>query len=280
MIELQRTYHPNGAIRTEVTLADGVPSGITRHWHQNGVLALEMPVRFGLPEGVVKQWAENGQLLGTFEIVNGTGTQMAWHPNGQVSAEISWVGGKWTGRQRTWLSDGTLVGETFWIENNKVSRNRYFLRSEKDGSIPRYVKDGPNRGKRTRIDSPSVVDNATEGLQDELALSLISGSDCKEARSWLDEGQGVMRTIGEATVPSTARCLVDMLYKSGAAMVYVAKIDQVDQAAETTNFLVVELPDDNRRRVRTLRCCDRVAALSGYAPEPEHRGRFRVLNFA
>src|SRR5690242_1463984 len=100
---VKRLFHRNQVVAVEETFLDSKLHGRRRTWHRNGQLATKEFYRNGLLHGNVCQWDENGKLLGSFRMEHGTGTQKAWHDNGQVNLEFSTVDGSFCGRNRFWL---------------------------------------------------------------------------------------------------------------------------------------------------------------------------------
>ena len=73
-LHIKRFYYRNGQIHTENRTVAGNFHGACRVWHRNGQLAEEMRYRDGLMHGVSREWDENGRLLGSFTMVNGSGS--------------------------------------------------------------------------------------------------------------------------------------------------------------------------------------------------------------
>src|SRR6266576_5671445 len=109
--KIERAYYRNGQTRQELPYCDGQLHGTVRTWHKNGALALEEPYVEGRLHGNCRQWSEDGKLLGSYEMVHGSGVRKKWHDNGQISLETTIAEGEFKGRTRTWLRDGTLVFE-------------------------------------------------------------------------------------------------------------------------------------------------------------------------
>lgn len=119
-------------------MINGLPDGVTRHWHANGQLATEIPLTGGIVNGTVRQWNESGGLLGSFEMIAGTGVYRIWYGNGQLMNEMPSSNGRITGRERTFLEDGTLVKEQYWLDNKKISKKRYREACSQDPNLPTY----------------------------------------------------------------------------------------------------------------------------------------------
>lgn len=111
---------------------------VTRRWHPNGILALEVPEVEGRIEGVIRQWNSQGKLLGSCEIKNGNGILKAWNENGTLEREEPLAGGEATGRHRYFSPDGSLQSESYWLDDDLVSKRRYFAACKTRPSLPRY----------------------------------------------------------------------------------------------------------------------------------------------
>jgi antitoxin component YwqK of YwqJK toxin-antitoxin module len=60
--KIERTYHPNGQLRSEHTYVGGVPHGAWKWWHQNGQLGSERSYVGGVRHGMDKLWRQNGDI--------------------------------------------------------------------------------------------------------------------------------------------------------------------------------------------------------------------------
>jgi antitoxin component YwqK of YwqJK toxin-antitoxin module len=125
MMPIVRSYHANGCVRSEVTLVDDVPHGITRHWHENGQLKSEIPVEHGKVHGIVKEWNSKGELVGSFEMIHGSGKSYAWYPDGPVLAVVEYRDGVPHGIQVTYDTDGTEIKRDYWLNGRQVSKKVY-----------------------------------------------------------------------------------------------------------------------------------------------------------
>lgn len=277
MNTVKRTYYPDGSIESEVTLVDGLPEGVSRHWHPNGILAAELPVRRGIPEGVGKQWNEKGELLGTFEIKDGTGIQRHWNPDGTLRAEMPWLHGKTTGRFRAYYEDGELAGDVYWLENEKVSKKRYMEACEHNPELPRYDEpERPARKPRGKKKAPDPLAGPTTP-SDEFELQLLAGPAVREAMEWLEETREPSRSLGEATGQDESIRFVKELYALGAVTVHAVEIDGAPSEDQNTGKLVIELPQDQEKRDKLLDFCGELAIEQGFDPDPDIGQRYLFL---
>jgi hypothetical protein len=270
---VEKTFYPNGQIRGEVTYVDDEVNGATRQWHQNGVLAREIPMRKGEIEGVVKQWNDKGELLGAYEIRNGTGVEKLWHENGKLIGEVSLVNGQFTGRQRTFFEDGVFAGDTYWIKNQKVSKKKYLEACAQDPSLPRYEDDD----LRSTLKLPSTkyrlrktpVSDAERSKHDEFITKFRANPNQAEARQWLATGPaGAIRTLGEMDLDGSLE-VVEEGYTAGAQKIIAVNIQSDNEKNETTDHLIVEIPAKGLKRKRAFEWVNELAQQSGFDPEDD-----------
>ena len=134
---VRRTWYRPGIVVLEEHYAGNRLHGPRREWHRNGQLAEEEIYRHGLLHGLCRQWNADGKLLGSFQMVNGTGVQKSWHDNGRLNMEFSTVAGEFCGRGRTWLRDGTLIAENVTLFNRAVTPARYRRAAATDPRLPK-----------------------------------------------------------------------------------------------------------------------------------------------
>ena len=277
MNEVRRAYYPDGSIRGEVTLVDGVPEGVSRDWHPNGILASELTLRHGIPEGVGKQWNEKGELLGTYEIKDGTGIQRIWYPNGPLMGEFPWLHGTFNGRSRAYYEDGELAKDTYWLDDQKVSKRRYMEACQHNPELPRYDEPKrPARKPRRKKKTPDPRAGPTTP-SDEFELQLLAGAAVREALVWLEETREPSRSLGEATGQDESIRFVKELYDLGAVTVHAVEIDGVPTEDQNTGKLVIELPQDQEKRDKLLDFCGELAEEQGFDPVPDVGQRYLFL---
>jgi len=276
MNKMQRTYYPDGSIRTEVTYVDGLPDGVARHWHPNGILASELPVRRGIPEGIGKQWNEKGELLGAFEIKDGTGVQLQWYPDGTLMSEMPWLHGNVTGRFRAYYEDGELAGDIYWLDDKKVSRKRYMEACKRNPELPRYEPERSARKPRSKEKAPEQPAREMTS-SDEIELQLLAGPAVREALAWLQETRQPSRSLGEATGQDESIRLVKKLYALGAVTVHAVEIDGAPSEDQNTGKVVIELPQEQGQRDKLMKYCGKLAHEQGFDPEPDVGQRYLFL---
>ena len=64
---------------------NGVAHGVAQYWSTKGVLLTEVPYHEGKMHGISKFYSYEGKLLGTSDLVAGTGTYRSWKTWGDHS---------------------------------------------------------------------------------------------------------------------------------------------------------------------------------------------------
>ncbi len=120
---------------------------VSRHWHPNGVLASEKTIQSGIIEGVASYWNDRGELVDSFEIRNGSGVWRIWELDARSrwyrNIECRTINNMKIGRQLEYSDHGTTAIETYWINDKKISKKRYFKACEHDPNLPRYDWEPP-----------------------------------------------------------------------------------------------------------------------------------------
>jgi antitoxin component YwqK of YwqJK toxin-antitoxin module len=269
MEKIERTYHSNGELESEVTLIGGKPHGVTRRWHANGVLESESPVCNGLANGVCRRWNADGKLLGEFELKNGTGTFKEWYPDGRPKLETTLVNGIPNGRMRMWGESGDLFQETYLLKGKPVSKKKYADACKKYSALPTF----PSENDQTPADAAWPSDKSKAKYRKGKATSdekrrhseIISKFRGKpnqaEAREWLKNNAGAW--LGEFD-HSVSLAAVEDGYQAGALKIVAADIQKNEQGIETSDHLLVDLPSDPKRRKRIFTWSNQLAMESGF----------------
>lgn len=237
----QRNYYRKDQIREEIRMRKGRKHGIVRNWHKNGKLASEENYENDLLHGLCRQWNEKGRLLGSYEMVHGTGIQRVWFDDGRLQLEQSFVNGLATGRWRLWLRDGSLASEDWLIENREVSQAEYLKAAADHPDWPKYLPD------RTERD---VSLAASKGTQHAFRLHcdwLLAKSNTREAPGWLEEGSAARRYVGRLT-SKQAHALSTQVLNAGGRRVMAADIHRSGKEREFSDVLLVELPKSRSQR--------------------------------
>ncbi len=280
--EVRRLFHPNGQLKYEGTLINGLPHGIIRTWHPNGVLAKEWSRKNGIADGFDKQWNDKGELLGTSEFKNGTGISRSWYDNGILQGEITFVNGQFTGRQRVWFEDGEFVTEIFYIRGRKVSRKKYLEACKTDSTLPHYenepkVESWESKMKRQqRVRKKPAATHIVETGKRLLDKFVSDATKC-EAKKWLESApKGITRTLGELPDLQESLALVDDAYSEGVSELFVVKVGS-NEGFENTGTLLVQLPKSGRKRKNALAWCNEQNDFQGFDPEDDEGQEWMIV---
>jgi len=96
--------------------------------------------------------------------------------------------------------------------------------------------------------------------------SLISASNAKEAREWLQSGRKRTFTLGELASTEESLALVEKVYAAGAVRVTAVEIDEYPDmgGCQNTGKLVIELPDAPSKRTKVLAWASEIAEKQGF----------------
>lgn len=269
-VETIKSYYPNGRLKAEGTLKNGVPHGIHREWHENGTLATERTLKNGVPDGISRYWDENGKLLAENKIVNGTGVEQRWNPISKLKSEQSWVNGMLTGRYRVYWPDGSVAGEEYWIRNRKISKKKYMELCLMDDTMPKYKDCSPKRKQSQKsagekVDEPVYIDIADDAYYE----TLFTANKMTEVLSWLTEIGAPERTLGECARPQDSIELIKDLYVLGSVKVLTFDIEGAEDEEQNSGKIVIELPNDPRKREKILEKCSEINAAKGFDKDCE-----------
>jgi hypothetical protein len=259
---VRRTYYRPGIVVTEERYVGGQPHGPCREWHRNGRLAEERIFRHGLLHGLCRQWNAEGKLLGSFQMVNGTGRHRYWHDNGRLHMEFTTVAGEFCGHGRTWLRDGTLTQEDVTLFNREVTPAQYRRAAATDPRLPKL----PARIGKPPVDSPAQERHSFRVF----VAWLLQKPSRVEARNWLAAVDKKKRTLGRFKRASTAVKFVGELYQAGAVHVIVPEIYHNKRGDQFADWLLVQLPKSIRQRQAIRAICARYLKNGLGAFEPQH----------
>lgn len=124
----------------------------------------------GFKDGTWKQSNNAGRELGQYEMVEGTGTELSWHENGELCSHRELVSGVQHGRLASWYDNGQLEAEVDfqngkrmgpwkrWLVDGTVTSEGEYKNNLEHGRFITYDKDGRveeerdyQRGKRHGI---------------------------------------------------------------------------------------------------------------------------------
>jgi hypothetical protein len=272
MDRVERSYYPDGHLKEEIHFRDGKEHGPWRLWHPNGQLAEEY-------------WFENG--------LYGTSISRTWDENGMLRSEAPTVNGRQVGRFTVFTENGSILIRKYFLEDGEVSREEYEAACDTRPELHRYTDEPPLKGPRKtpqkkepsskarqhtarsnerRPDVSGVEANERAFVED-----LLSGK-TSEALAWLLEGRdGAKRGLGEMGA-AMSREFVEKWYEIGAVGAWAVQIEVSPfDGDETTNHLLVELPQEQRKREKLFELEREHARSQGLDGEPDRGQRFLYL---
>jgi hypothetical protein len=248
MDRVERQFYPNGTLKEEIHYRDGKKHGVWRTWHPNGAPDLELSF-------------ENGEFA--------DGIARIWDQAGWLRSEESLQNGRALGRMTIYNEDGSIFHRHYMLENGVVSRAAYDKACKTRPELPKYTDPDPPKERRTsaRQMTKSAPDPGAHEADRAFVRKMLEKPHA-EALSWLKEGsEGSMRTLGEMGRAPSER-LVSKLYKLGAVKVLAAEIDPGDNG-QSTDHLLVELPQDPKARAKLFKFESQHAESEGFDPTPD-----------
>jgi hypothetical protein len=274
-MSIETTRYADGTLHSETPLQDGVAHGIVRRWHSNGALAEEVPMEMGVIHGTVKHWDSSGRLLGTYQMMHGTGIETRWAKPGLISATCSYIDSKRSGPARSYNPDGTILGEGYWVDGQAVVWEQYVAACQKDDRLPNSPDDEPLIPKRIAELKELERRYGPGFLADQLPKRLLGESGVREATEWLLESED--HSLGEDLTRRRAKNLINKLYALGAVKVHAVEIQRYDEGEENTGRLVVELPSDLNDRNALLKHASKLGRKLGFGAEEDVGQQYMLM---
>jgi antitoxin component YwqK of YwqJK toxin-antitoxin module len=103
------TLFPDGTTHASGLYKDGVLDGAWQRRHASGAIAEAGAYVAGQKHGTWKQLAPAGNVLGEYELANGTGIERRWFDDGPLYSEIALKSGVEHGPAKYFAPDGTLL---------------------------------------------------------------------------------------------------------------------------------------------------------------------------
>lgn len=164
----RRSFHETGEPEGEWPMRRGRQHGVEYRWDEPGVVLSAEPYVDGLPHGIATQW-EDGEILGTYEMVRGTGLDLWWgrREDGErclyearylrdgsrdgfewwinddqrsVYEETHFRQGRLHGIERQWNAEGRLRRgyPKYWVNDGRVSKRAYLSACKRDPTLPPF----------------------------------------------------------------------------------------------------------------------------------------------
>ena len=215
---------------------------VERKYHPDGSLAEEIHYRGTLEHGTWRTWHSNGQLSGEYFFDLGAymnGTNRTWGPDGTLLSEHTYVDGHCTS-SRLFTGEGKLLHDSAITDRALIRKLAACARRAK--AIP--VQKNPK--PKTPTDLPPS---------------------CAESLPWLRKSSA--HTLGEFD-HATSIELIETLHDLGSPSVFAALIKTSPGTADqSTNYLLIGLPEDPEARARVLAFANAYKQEQGFDAEPD-----------
>jgi hypothetical protein len=231
--------------------------------------------RFYYPDGTLREEIH-------YRGVSEHGRWRQWHPNGQLAGEW-WLdkGVYMNGTNRTWYPDGALESEDTYANGNEIKALHYSpsgkllptLSDQQRRRLRKLVAKAklakPGRGRRVDPDEAA----RTQAFVQERLAGPTAG-----AREWLrGASDASRRNLGEMDTDVSIE-LVEHLHDLGSGNVLAVDITDITGCDDqTTNHVLVQLPDDPESRARVFSLCNALTKEQGFDAEPDHGQEFLYL---
>jgi hypothetical protein len=147
---------------------------------------------------------------------------------------------------------------------------------ELDETLPRYddlVKDK----KTTRKPKKEAFSGGSYFDYEAYYNKLFSEHQMVDALQWLIEPDVPERTLGECTRPEDSVELVKDFYILGAVKVWTFDIDGAPDEEQNSGKLVIQLPEDSRKRKKILEKCNGIATVKGFDAESDYGQKYTFV---
>lgn len=109
--DVQKEYYPNGEIRSEIELENGIRNGVSKWYHNNGTLEMEVYFINDKEQGKIISYYDNGKINTESYFLNGIqeGTLVEYYPSGILKSEQNFKKGKQHGTNKYYHYSGNLL---------------------------------------------------------------------------------------------------------------------------------------------------------------------------
>lgn len=131
-LSLLKVYYPNGKVKSELPLKDGMLNGKGKYYFNTGSLKEVVNFKDDYRHGTSTEYYKNGELYMVSEYVKGerTGWYKGYFSNGQLQGE-------------GWLINNNKEGVwRFYSINGKISKEAFYLNNKANGPSKHYNGDG------------------------------------------------------------------------------------------------------------------------------------------
>ncbi len=138
----ERFFYDNKQVQSELVLGVGGRNGICRTWHPNGQPRSLIPYRNGSIDGTAKQWSSDGKLLGSFQMIGGTGMEIVWNEKGAIYSITSYCQGKKSGLMTKYFPSGSIQSVQTYKDDRMEGLGYLFHSSRAVRQVATFKDDG------------------------------------------------------------------------------------------------------------------------------------------
>ncbi|MDR1834911.1 MAG: toxin-antitoxin system YwqK family antitoxin [Fusobacteriaceae bacterium] len=135
-------YYPDGQIRNETNIKNGISNGLAKYYYQSGVLMMEVTFKNGVYHGHRNQYHRNGNIAAEDDFVDGVrggirklyyesgalsgiqniknnlleGEEIQYYENGDKKAELNWKNHKKDGTQIEYFPKEKKLRKELWVK--------------------------------------------------------------------------------------------------------------------------------------------------------------------
>jgi hypothetical protein len=118
-------------IQRDLYLGNWGRHGMQKEWYPNGVLKSEIPYRRSQIHGVCRYWDDHGQLVGQYEMNEGSGQQRIYDSAGRLVRDAGFVHGKQQ-ELEYFMESGSSIWGFVWLEADRTVGNSFSFFSNGD----------------------------------------------------------------------------------------------------------------------------------------------------
>lgn len=146
----RRIYDERGGLELEYALRDDKAHGPWRRYYPDGQLLQVGHYVEGKEHGVARQYDESGALIGSHEMVHGTGLDLWYSAAGVLAEERSYLDGERHGFERWWNEDNRTIYEEshFWRGSAHGIMRQWTAQGRLRRGYPQYFVQGERVTKK------------------------------------------------------------------------------------------------------------------------------------
>lgn len=141
-VNVNRSYYPDGTLKADVEIVDGLRHGIAHNYYSNGKVHTQFTYQYGFKEGNGIWFFEDGTVYQITPYVKGKkeGVQQKFYDTGQLLAEIPFQSDSLMEGTKEYLKNGTLVTRYPPFELQQKSSNSKMVVYKVSGISSKKIK--------------------------------------------------------------------------------------------------------------------------------------------